>query len=251
MSLFALLKIHSFPVRLVRSAPSDSFTLPATSLENINQNISSSSTPPPPDVQRSNSFSSPTVDKTEPSGSSAEPQKVDINPECFTTVMVTSASWQQSDLLGEQRDSVDQSDGSSLSLVAHRQRRLDHRRNKSDPVTPAGLDDLPAMNELLLMSASHLPLMSGDAPNESKEKSSAKVISNNSPVSTKGKHITQDKSSPPSPTMTTTTTITTASTGATKKKRAWYNVSIGDCLLSARCSRMRPELGPPCDASMV
>ena len=223
---------QSFLLHLVRSAPSDSSTLPASALDHLDQDISNNSTSSP-DIQRSNSFSSPTVDKNEPIDPSADPQEFPINVECWKTVLVTSPSWQQTDLLGDHRDSADQSDGSSLSLAPSRQRRLDHRRNKSDPVTPASLDDLPAPNEFQLMSISHLPPMSGDAPNDSNEKSAGKVASNSSPVSTKGKHITHDKSSPSSSpsttTTTTTTTIATVSTGTAKKKRAWYNVSR-DCL---------------------
>ena len=241
----ALLTIHSLLLRLVRSAPSDSSTLPATTLDNVNQETSSNATPSP-DAHRSNSFSSPTVDKSEPSDQSAEPEEVDINAECSTAVMVTSPSWQQIDLLVEHRESVDQSDGSSLSLVSSRQHRFDHRRNKSDPVTPASLEDLSATNELQLVSTTHSSLLSDDAPNDQKEKSPAKGTSNNSPVSTKSKHVTQDKSSPSSP----TTTTTTASTGTTKKKRAWYNVS-SDCLSSVRCLRIRPELEFLFHASIV
>jgi hypothetical protein len=160
----------------------------------------------PVDTLRSNSVPSDTTDtNSEKSFKTQTVLEHYPNDDSYNTTMVvvTSPSF-NSDLSSEQNDSIDDINPSSLSFLHTKQRRIDHRRNKSEPVTSANLEDAPStpILELSLNSTtSNDSPLSNNTSNESKRKSSANA-----------KQITQEKSSP-------------STTTATRKKKPWYNVS--------------------------
>lgn len=121
---------------------------------------------------------------------------------------------QKSNLLNESTDKVNLS---SLLFLQTKQRRIDHRRNKSEPVIRASLEDLSLLNSQVnpilesssTSTTSNESAISSNTSSEKKRKSSK--IKNNSPL-INDKQI-QDKSS-------------SISSSATKKKKPWYNVSL-------------------------
>lgn len=104
-----------------------------------------------------------------------------------TTVLVTSPSY-TSHLHSEQNDSIDSLNSSSTSFLQTSQRRIDHRRNRSEPVKSLSTEDLHSS-------------ISNNARDEDRRKSSTKL-----------KQIADEKTPP-------------SSTTISRKKKAWYNVS--------------------------
>jgi len=104
---------------------------------------------------------------------------------------------------------------SSLSFLQTKQRRIDHRRNKSEPVINANLESLNR-NSIQLESSSTSTTSNESAlsSNQSFEKKTKSSTKSNSPsISSKqnlngNSNQNSDKSS------------------STKKKKAWYNVSF-------------------------
>ncbi len=136
------------------------------------------------------------------------------------TMDISTSSYSNDEMSCEQtnnllNESTDKVNLSSLSFLQTKQRRIDHRRNKSEPVIRASLEDLPSLNVnpiAILESSStsttsNESAISSNASFDNKRKSSK--IKNISP-STILKQ-TQDKSS---------------SSSSTKKKKSWYNVSV-------------------------
>ena len=108
-------------------------------------------------------------------------------------VVVTSPSF-TSDLPFEKNDLIDQLTPSTSSyLQTKQQRRIDHRRNRSEPVKSASTEDLPST---INIDSS----LSNNANQSIRRKSSTKI-----------KPIQEEK-----PFLSATTT---------RKKKAWYNVS--------------------------
>ncbi|CAM4825655.1 unnamed protein product [Rotaria magnacalcarata] len=141
--------------------------------------------------------------------------------------MVTSPS--QSDdisfeeknlLLNELTDNVNLS---SLSFLQTKQRKIDHRRNKSEPVINTNLEDLSSINSSytrpsILESSStsttsNESAISSNASFEKKRKSSKKTLS----PSRNLKKNMENNNSPQ---------IQDKSSSTTKKKKPWYNVSL-------------------------
>lgn len=144
-------------------------------------------------TERSNSFSSDSVETSNDDPSDTPTlleNRSNSEPFNSTMVVVTSPSF-NSDLSSEQNDSIDQlnSSSSSSSFLQTQQRRINHRRNKSEPFKSISNEDLSSTT-------------SNDIKDEIRRKSS----------SSKSKHLVQEKT-PPSSTITT------------RKKKAWYNVS--------------------------
>ncbi len=131
---------------------------------------------------------------------------------CITMLMVTSPSFndehfceQNPNLLNESTDKVNLS---SLSFLQTKQRRIDHRRNKSEPVINATIEDLNSHLESSSTSTtSNESAMSSNYSFENKRKSSTKSTSP-SMYSKQTINGNSDKSS------------------STKKKKPWYNVSL-------------------------
>jgi hypothetical protein len=125
-------------------------------------------------------------------------------------VVVTSPSF-NSDLSSEQNDSIDDINPSSLSFLQTKQRRIDHRRNKSEPVIIATLEDLPTTLESSSTSTtSNESAMSSNHSFDHKIKSSTKTHSS----SIHSKH-----------TIILTSSQISDKSSSTKKKKPWYNVS--------------------------
>jgi hypothetical protein len=112
-------------------------------------------------------------------------------------------------------ESTDKVNLSSLSFLQTKQRRINHRRNKSEPVIRPNLEELSTINSnprttiAILESSStsttsNESAISSNASQDNKRKSSK--IKNISPL-TNLKEITEKSSS-------------------SKKKKPWYNVSI-------------------------
>ena len=129
------------------------------------------------------------VNTTENSTSDAS-ETVNEN-ENATTVIVTSPSI-NSNLGSEQNDSLETLDSSSLSYLQTKQRRIDHRRNKSEPFKSLSTEDLPSL------TTNESSISNNNAKDELRRKSTPKT-----------KQILDEKSSPVS---------------TSKKKKAWYNV---------------------------
>lgn len=148
---------------------------------------------PPYTSQRSHSSPSVTVDSLTEDHS--DPQSVieNLSEEEVSnpaTIIITSPSFQS-----EQTDSIE----SLNSPPEHHQRRIDHRRNKSEPVKSLSNEDLHSSTNL---DSS----LSNNARDELRRKSSIKIKPN-----------LDEK------------TLTT-----TRKKKAWYNVSDPPTPLSLR-----------------
>jgi hypothetical protein len=145
-------------------------------------------------TQRSSSFSSDPLEVVNENLSDTQTAVESLSnsePSNPTMVVITSPSF-NSDLSSEQNDSIDSLNPSSTSFLQTKQRRITHRRNKSEPFKSASAEDLSSTTN------NDSPL-SNNAKDEIRRKSSTKM-----------KPITQDKS-PPSLTI--------------RKKKAWYNVS--------------------------
>ncbi|CAF2680951.1 unnamed protein product [Rotaria sp. Silwood2] len=169
------------------------------------------------DMQRSNSFPSDTIDiLNEKSSNIQTATTVECLPNSessnTTKVLITSPSF-NSELSLEQNDSIDQLNSSSISLLRTKNRRIDHRRNKSEPFKSASTDDIPSTTILELSSTSttsnESPL-SNNAKNQTRRKLLTKDNSNNISSLKNEKSITQEKSS---------------SSTTSRKKKPWYNVS--------------------------
>jgi hypothetical protein len=129
---------------------------------------------------------------------------------------------QNNSLLNESTDEVNLS---SLSFLQTKQRRINHRRNKSEPVIIANLEELPSIKSLskrattILESSStsttsNESAITTNASYQNKRKFSTKNLSpsiNSKQTKNGSSSQTQDKSS--------------SSSSTTKKKKPWYNVS--------------------------
>jgi len=129
---------------------------------------------------------------------------------------------QRNSLLNESTDEVNLS---SLSFLQTKQRRINHRRNKSEPVIIANLEELSSIKSLtkrattILESSStsttsNESAISSNASYQNKRKFSTKNLSpsnNSKQIKNGSSSQTQDKSS--------------SSSSTTKKKKPWYNVS--------------------------
>ncbi|CAF0935310.1 unnamed protein product [Rotaria sordida] len=121
-------------------------------------------------------------------------------------------------------ESTDKVNLSSLSYLQTKHRKIDHRRNKSEPVINANLVDLSSINSYprttILESSStsttsNESAITNNSSYEKKRKSSKKV---NSPSINMKKRNENNISSP-------TQEKSSSSSSATKKKKPWYNVS--------------------------
>ncbi len=129
---------------------------------------------------------------------------------------------QTNSLLNESTDEVNLS---SLSFLQTKQRRINHRRNKSEPVIIANLEELSSIKSLskrattILESSStsttsNESAISSNASYQNKRKFSTKNLSpsnNSKQIKNGSSSQTQEKSS--------------SSSSTTKKKKPWYNVS--------------------------
>jgi hypothetical protein len=113
---------------------------------------------------------------------------------------------QNKSLLNESTDKVNLS---SLSFIQTKQRRINHRRNKSEPVITASLQDLS------LISTRKTIL----------ESSSTSTTSNESAISTNASFQNKRKYSKNSPSIIVKQSQQKSSS-TTKKKKSWYNVSF-------------------------
>jgi hypothetical protein len=160
------------------------------------------------DVQQSNSFPSDIIDEN-PSNT---PTAAECLPNNEPTMFIVTSPSINSDLSSEQNDAIKQLSPSSFSFLQTKQRPINHRRNKSEPVKSASTEDLPSTTN------------SENLINEPRRKSSTKLPSNNTSPSTIIKQISQEKSS-----------------ATSRKKKSWYNVSAIyhlsylDRLLSVYC----------------
>ncbi|CAF1637880.1 unnamed protein product [Adineta ricciae] len=166
---------------LLSTTPPEISPIPESPSEESNHVKLISSISISPDTQRSNSFPSDLTDtndnnETRPSSDSAN----------STLFVVTSPSF-NSDLSSEQNDDVNQLDSSSVSYLQSKQRRIDHRRNRSEPVKSQSTEDLSSNS-----------VINNDSSN------------NNTPTEIRKK----------------STAVTTPSSSlSSRKKKAWYNVS--------------------------
>ncbi len=114
----------------------------------------------------------------------------------------------------ELNESTDEVNLSSLSYLESKQRRIDHRRNKSEPVILANLEDLNS-TKLILESSSTSTTSNESAISHksSLNKKKSSKIKTNSPLINL-KQI-EHKSSISS---------------STKKKKSWYNVSFSSSI---------------------
>ena len=129
----------------------------------------------------------------------------------ITMLMITSPSFndENPNLLNESTDKVNLS---SLSFLQTKQRRIDHRRNKSEPVINANLEDLNSHLESSSTSTtSNESAMSSNHSFENKRKSSVK--SNSPSISSKQ-------------TINANSSQNSDKSSSTKKKKPWYNVSL-------------------------
>jgi hypothetical protein len=140
-------------------------------------------------------------------------------------VLVTSPSSNE-DSLSEQtnsllNESTDKVNLSSLSFLQTKQRRIDHRRNKSEPFRSLNVEDICSTRVLDSSSASttsnESPL-SNNASIETKQKCSIKVNSNNISPTTNGKQTLNNSSQ--------IADRLSSVSSSTKKKKSWYNVSF-------------------------
>ncbi|CAM4955135.1 unnamed protein product [Rotaria socialis] len=197
------------------SSSSEISPIPQTPIEENDQVILISSSLLT-DTQRSNSL---TIDKI--GTLNEESSNIETVPvvECLSNteianakmVVVTSPSF-NSDLSLEQNDSINQLNPSSSSFLETKQRRIDHRRNKSEPFKCTSTEDIPSAIELELSSASttsNESQISNNSLNQIRRKSSTKTDSNNIPSLKTVKQIAQEKSSP--------------SAITSRKKKPWYN----------------------------
>lgn len=158
------------------------------STEKNNNNIESTTIPP---YHSQRSHSSPSVTYESFNDDHSDPQSVIENlsdeetSSNLRTVNIPSPSNHS-----EQDDSVESLNSSSNSSLPSKQHRIDHRRNKSEPVKSLS-------NEDLLDSS-----LSNNACDENHRKSSIKILSN------------PDEKIPLSSSLSTS-----------RKKKAWYNVS--------------------------
>lgn len=136
---------------------------------------------------RTNSFSSDTLEIINENGTDSQQSN-----ENTTTVIITSPSI-NSNLGSEYNDSFETLDTQSVPYLQTKQRRIDHRRNKSEPFKSMSTEDLPSL------TTNESSISNNNAKNETRRKSS-----------TKAKQNLDEKSSPVSTT--------------SKKKKAWYNV---------------------------
>ena len=128
------------------------------------------------------------------------------------------SSEQRNSLLNESTDKVNLS---SLAFLQTKQRQINHRRNKSEPLITATLEELSSINSLsttatVLESSStsttsNESAMSSNASFEKKRKCSKPNIS--PVINTKQTNSSQTQQQRPS------------SSAITKKKKPWYNVS--------------------------
>ncbi|CAF2070555.1 unnamed protein product [Rotaria magnacalcarata] len=197
------------------SSSSEISPIPQTPIEENDQVILISSSLLT-DTQRSNSLTIDTIDTL-----NEEPSDIETVPvvECLSNteignakmVVVTSPSF-NSDLSLEQNDSINQLNPSSSSFLQTKQRRIDHRRNKSEPFKCTSTEDISSAIELELSSTSttsNESQISNNSLNQIRRKSSTKADSNNISSLKTVKQITQEKSSP--------------STVTSRKKKLWYN----------------------------
>jgi hypothetical protein len=121
-------------------------------------------------------------------------------------------SSQTNSLLNESKDKVNLS---SLSFLQTKQRRIDHRRNKSEPLIRASLEDLSSINSIERTIL---------------ESSSTSTTSNESAMSSNASYDIKRKSSKiqssSSSRILKQTQIKSSSSSTTKKKKPWYNVSF-------------------------
>ncbi|CAF3759864.1 unnamed protein product [Rotaria sordida] len=202
--------------QLLSSSP-DNSAIPPSPIEDSDQVILTSISLPP-DLQRTKSLSSDTIDILNEKSSNVQTasnvQHLSNSESSHRTkFVVTSPS--NSDLSSEQNDSIDQLNSSSLSFLQTKHRRIDHRRNKSEPIKSASTENISSTIALELSSTSttsnESPL-SNNAKNQNRRKSSTKINSNNISSIKTIKSITQEKSSP-------------SSTTTARKKKPWYNVN--------------------------
>ncbi|CAF1638120.1 unnamed protein product [Adineta ricciae] len=166
---------------LLSTSPPEISPIPESPSEESNHVKLISSTSIPFDTQRCNSSPSNLTDtnnntETFPSSDSAN----------STLFVVTSPSF-NSDLSSEQNDDVNQLDSSSVSYLQSKQRRIDHRRNRSEPVKSQSTEDLSSNS-----------VINNDSSN------------NNTPTEIRKK---------------STAATTPSSSSSSRKKKAWYNVS--------------------------
>ncbi|CAF1320501.1 unnamed protein product [Adineta steineri] len=203
--------IHNFLAKskqlLSSSSPEISPIVENLSEESDNVTLLSSSSSVLVDTQQSNNLSSDSINISSDDKSFNDQTSVGYLPNTdssnSTMVIVTSPSF-TSDLLSEQNDSIDQLNSSSLSFLQTKQRRIDHRRNKSEPIKSASTEDL-ASSTILDLSSN----------NESSigKKSSVKLTPNNSSPLATSKQLTLEK-------------VSSQSSTTSRKKKPWYNVSI-------------------------
>ncbi|CAF4262233.1 unnamed protein product [Rotaria socialis] len=207
------------------SSSSEISPIPQTPIEENDQVILISSSLLT-DTQRSNSL---TIDKI--GTLNEESSNIETVPvvECLSNteianakmVVVTSPSF-NSDLSLEQNDSINQLNPSSSSFLETKQRRIDHRRNKSEPFKCTSTEDIPSAIELELSSASttsNESQISNNSLNQIRRKSSTKTDSNNIPSLKTVKQIAQEKSSP--------------SAITSRKKKPWYNLNVDKKILKS------------------
>ena len=110
--------------------------------------------------------------------------------------------------------SMDSMNINSLSYIQTKQRRIDHRRNKSEPLIRSNLDDeqenLSTRNCQTILESSSTSTTSNDS-SLSHSSTHYHKKSSNDQIHSPSNHF-KDKSS--------------NSSSATKKKKSWYNVSI-------------------------
>ncbi|CAF0830486.1 unnamed protein product [Adineta steineri] len=136
-------------------------------------------------------------------------------------VLVTSPSYnddisfeQNNSLLNESTDKVNLS---SLSFLQTKQRQINHRRNKSEPVILGNLEELSS--SLIPNPTTSLLLESSSTSTTSNES----AMSNNTSFENKRKSSSKNLS--PSTNIKQTTNGERPSSSTTKKKKPWYNVS--------------------------
>ncbi|CAF4709657.1 unnamed protein product [Rotaria sp. Silwood1] len=196
------------------NAPTDFSPIPQSPIEESDQVILTSISLPA-EAQRSNSFLSDSIDILNEKSSNIQTVSIEqclSNNESSnqtTKVVVTSPSF-HSDLSLEQNDSIDPLNSSSLSFLQTKQRRIDHRRNKSEPFKSASTEDIPSTTVLELSSTSNESPLSNNTNNQTRRKLLTNDSSNNISSLKTIKSITQEKSS--------------SSSSTPRKKKPWYNV---------------------------
>ena len=137
------------------------------------------------------------------------------NENLRNTMDIFSCSFDNDEILNEQNNElIDKVNLSSLSYIQTKQRRIDHRRNKSEPLIRGNIQD-----NISSINSNRLTLLESSSTSTNSNESS---ISFNNSFENKTKYSKTKNFSP----TTNIKQIQDKPSSTNKKKKPWYNVSI-------------------------